>query len=46
MYLETIALPLAQSTESTAASDSSEEESTDEQESGQSDDGTGFGVGS
>ena len=45
MYLETIALPLAQSTASAGSSGSSEDESTDEGDSGQDDDGTGFGAG-
>jgi hypothetical protein len=45
MYLETIALPLAQSTASAGTSGSSEDESTDEGDSGQGDDGTGFGAG-
>ncbi len=47
MYLETIALPLAQSTDSTSTSDSSEDDSTDQGDSSQGeDDGSGFGVGS
>ena len=45
MYFETIALPLAQSTDSSSTSGISEDESTDEEADGQDDDGTGFGVG-
>jgi len=46
MYLETIALPLAQATGSTSSSDTSDDESSDQETSGQSEgDGSGFGLG-